>query len=142
MGRSTVSRRASEFVGVALFAAALIWIVSLASYEPGDPVWFFSTRRGHGCTTNPASRLRLSSPVAVFADRAGDVQRAAEQCGWPGYSSRHRRIAISDSGSVIVAIRNSGSSDSAAAPIIEIAVARIIVPPDSSWRGFSRRAST
>src|SRR6267143_2055808 len=33
----------SEFVGVALFAAALIWIVSLASYDPSDPVWFFST---------------------------------------------------------------------------------------------------
>ena len=40
---STVSRRVSEFVGVALFAASLIWIVSLASYEPTDPVWFFST---------------------------------------------------------------------------------------------------
>jgi len=43
VSRSTVSRRFSEFVGVALFAAALIWIVSLASYEPADPVWFFST---------------------------------------------------------------------------------------------------
>src|SRR5207302_9793973 len=40
---STASRRVSEFLGVALFAAALIWIVSLASYEPADPVWFFST---------------------------------------------------------------------------------------------------
>jgi len=29
-------------VGVALFAAALIWIVSLASYNPADPAWFFS----------------------------------------------------------------------------------------------------
>jgi S-DNA-T family DNA segregation ATPase FtsK/SpoIIIE len=40
---STVSRRVSEFVGVALFAAALIWIVALATYSPDDPVWFFST---------------------------------------------------------------------------------------------------
>jgi S-DNA-T family DNA segregation ATPase FtsK/SpoIIIE len=40
---STVSRRVSEFVGVALFAAALIWIIALASYDPKDPVWFFST---------------------------------------------------------------------------------------------------
>jgi S-DNA-T family DNA segregation ATPase FtsK/SpoIIIE len=39
---STVSRRVSEFVGVALFAAALIWIVALASYNPADPAWFFS----------------------------------------------------------------------------------------------------
>jgi S-DNA-T family DNA segregation ATPase FtsK/SpoIIIE len=43
LSRSTASRRVSEFVGVALFAAALIWLVSLASYEPSDPVWFFST---------------------------------------------------------------------------------------------------
>ncbi len=43
MKASTVSRRVREFVGVALFAAALIWTVSLASYEPNDPVWFFST---------------------------------------------------------------------------------------------------
>ncbi len=42
MAGSTVSRRLSEFVGVALFAAALIWIVSLAGYDPKDPVWFFS----------------------------------------------------------------------------------------------------
>jgi S-DNA-T family DNA segregation ATPase FtsK/SpoIIIE len=40
---STVSRRLSEFVGIALFAAALIWIVSLGSYEAADPAWFFST---------------------------------------------------------------------------------------------------
>ena len=38
MRGSTVSRRFSEFVGVALFAAALIGIVALASYEPKDPV--------------------------------------------------------------------------------------------------------
>ncbi|HEY2152318.1 MAG TPA: DNA translocase FtsK [Vicinamibacterales bacterium] len=56
MGRSTVSRRASEFVGVALFAAALIWIVSLASYEPADPVWFFSTG-AHAAPMNFAGRV-------------------------------------------------------------------------------------
>jgi S-DNA-T family DNA segregation ATPase FtsK/SpoIIIE len=33
----------SEFVGVALFAAALIWFISLASYSASDPVWFFNT---------------------------------------------------------------------------------------------------
>ena len=43
MKGSTVSRRVSEFVGVALFAAALIWIIALATYAPNDPVWFFST---------------------------------------------------------------------------------------------------
>ena len=56
MGRSTVSRRASEFVGVALFAAALIWIISLASYEPSDPVWFFSTG-AHAAPANFAGRV-------------------------------------------------------------------------------------
>ncbi len=41
--RSALSRRVSEIVGVALFASALIWLIALASYEPSDPVWFFST---------------------------------------------------------------------------------------------------
>jgi S-DNA-T family DNA segregation ATPase FtsK/SpoIIIE len=39
---STLSRRASEILGVALFAVALLWIVALASYSASDPVWFFS----------------------------------------------------------------------------------------------------
>lgn len=56
MARSTVSRRVSEFVGVALFAAALIWVVALASYEPTDPVWFFSTGL-HSAPANFAGRV-------------------------------------------------------------------------------------
>ncbi|MGH9386186.1 MAG: DNA translocase FtsK 4TM domain-containing protein, partial [Vicinamibacterales bacterium] len=40
---SAWSRRVSEIVGVALFAVSLIWLIALASYEPNDPVWFFST---------------------------------------------------------------------------------------------------
>ena len=43
MPNSALSRRLSEFVGVALFAAALIWFISLASYSASDPVWFFNT---------------------------------------------------------------------------------------------------
>jgi S-DNA-T family DNA segregation ATPase FtsK/SpoIIIE len=43
---STVSRRVSEFVGVALFAAALIWMIALATYSQNDPVWFFNTGMG------------------------------------------------------------------------------------------------
>ena len=58
MGGSTVSRRVSEFVGVALFAAALIWIIALASYDPKDPVWFFSTAAAHGAAIgNFAGRI-------------------------------------------------------------------------------------
>ena len=44
--RSTFSRRVSEFFGVAVFALALIWLISLATYEPTDPVWFFSAGSG------------------------------------------------------------------------------------------------
>jgi S-DNA-T family DNA segregation ATPase FtsK/SpoIIIE len=54
---STVSRRVREFVGVALFASALIWIIALGSYVPDDPVWFFSTG--------------LNSAPANFAGRVG-----------------------------------------------------------------------
>jgi S-DNA-T family DNA segregation ATPase FtsK/SpoIIIE len=54
---STLSRRVSEFVGVALFGAALIWLISLASYNASDPVWFFNT----------GSEL----PPANFAGRIG-----------------------------------------------------------------------
>ena len=40
---TALSRRASEFLGVAVFAVALIWLISLASYSASDPVWFFNT---------------------------------------------------------------------------------------------------
>ncbi|MFL6279796.1 MAG: DNA translocase FtsK [Vicinamibacterales bacterium] len=57
MPKSFVSRRLSEFLGVALFALALIWLISLASYSASDPVWFFNT----------GSRL----PPANFAGQVG-----------------------------------------------------------------------
>jgi DNA segregation ATPase FtsK/SpoIIIE, S-DNA-T family len=53
---SKVSRRVSEFVGVALFAAALLWIIALASYEPSDPAWFFSSG-AHADAANFAGRV-------------------------------------------------------------------------------------
>jgi S-DNA-T family DNA segregation ATPase FtsK/SpoIIIE len=56
VGGSKVSRRLSEFVGVALFAAALIWIIALASYEPTDPAWFFSSG-AHAEAANFAGRV-------------------------------------------------------------------------------------
>jgi S-DNA-T family DNA segregation ATPase FtsK/SpoIIIE len=43
MAGSALSRRLSEVIGVALFAMALIWLISLASYSASDPVWFFNT---------------------------------------------------------------------------------------------------
>ena len=57
MKASTISRRVSEFVGVALFAAALFWIVSLASYEPSDPAWLFT--------------VGVDAPTSNFAGRVG-----------------------------------------------------------------------
>ena len=47
MPESTLSRRISEFVGVALFALALIWLISLVTHEPSDSVWFFTTDGAH-----------------------------------------------------------------------------------------------
>ena len=44
---STLSRRASEFAGVALFAAALIWLIALVTHEQSDPVWFFTAGDAH-----------------------------------------------------------------------------------------------
>ena len=43
MFRIDLSRRISEFAGVALFALALAWLISLATYSPTDAVWFFNT---------------------------------------------------------------------------------------------------
>ena len=43
MAGSALSRRVSEFTGVALFAVAMICLVALATYSPSDPVWFFNT---------------------------------------------------------------------------------------------------
>src|ERR1051325_1783481 len=47
MAESPLSRRISEFLGVALFALALIWLIALVTYEPTDPVWFFTTGALH-----------------------------------------------------------------------------------------------
>jgi S-DNA-T family DNA segregation ATPase FtsK/SpoIIIE len=57
VSQSTLSRRLSEVVGVALFALALLWLVSLVTYEPSDPVWFFTSGTAH--------------PPANFAGRVG-----------------------------------------------------------------------
>ena len=42
MSGSALSRRISEFLGVALFATSLFWVVALATYNSADPVWFLS----------------------------------------------------------------------------------------------------
>ena len=42
-----LSRRASEVLGVALFALALLWVVALVSYTPNDAAWFFHAGTNH-----------------------------------------------------------------------------------------------
>ncbi len=56
MSRSTLSRWLSEFFGVGLFAAALFSLVALATYDPADPVWFFSAD-GDEAPVNFAGRV-------------------------------------------------------------------------------------
>ena len=41
---------------MALFAAALIWLIALATYDPNDPAWFFSTGT-HDVPANFAGRV-------------------------------------------------------------------------------------
>jgi DNA segregation ATPase FtsK/SpoIIIE, S-DNA-T family len=43
VGDSFLSRRLSEFIGVSMFALALLWLISLVSYNGEDHVWFFTT---------------------------------------------------------------------------------------------------
>jgi S-DNA-T family DNA segregation ATPase FtsK/SpoIIIE len=46
VSESALSRRMNEIAGVALFAAALLWLVALGSYTPSDPAWFFNSLSG------------------------------------------------------------------------------------------------
>src|SRR5918993_99695 len=78
MAESTLSRRISEFVGVALFALALIWLIALVTHEPTDPVWFFTTEAARA----PAKFLGL---VFGSADVAGKPFHAGGSIGtWLG----------------------------------------------------------
>ena len=64
MSGSTLSRRVSELVGVALFACALLGLIALASYTPSDPVWFFNT----GSDLPPANFAgRIGAFLAEFS---------------------------------------------------------------------------
>ena len=65
MADSVVSRRVSEFTGVALFAAALMWMIALVTANPGDPVWFF-TDRTTGDVRNFAGPVGAFGALASF----------------------------------------------------------------------------
>jgi DNA segregation ATPase FtsK/SpoIIIE, S-DNA-T family len=62
---SRLSRRVSEFAGVALFAASLIWMIALVSYSPTDPAWFFNDVTATG-TANFAGRVGAFLADASF----------------------------------------------------------------------------
>jgi S-DNA-T family DNA segregation ATPase FtsK/SpoIIIE len=70
---SALSRRVSEFTGVVLFAAALLWLIALVTYSPADPVWFF----------NDVS----SGEVGNFAGRFGAFLATAsfQLCGYTAF---------------------------------------------------------
>ena len=65
---STLSRRVSEVVGVALFAAALIWLIALATHDANDSVWFFSTGTNE-IPANFAGRVGAFLSELSFQDR-------------------------------------------------------------------------
>jgi S-DNA-T family DNA segregation ATPase FtsK/SpoIIIE len=71
-------------MGVALFAGALIWLIALATHEPTDPVWFFTTGDGHA-PANFVGRVgafisELSFQLVGYA--AYLLPAAVAACGW------------------------------------------------------------
>jgi len=46
LAQSALSRRLSEFAGVALFATTLLWLVALVSHSSNDPAWFWNSVTG------------------------------------------------------------------------------------------------
>ena len=76
---SFVSRRVSEFVGVALFALALMWLISLASYTPADPVWFFTTG------AEGVAPLNFGGRVGAFL-----AELSYQMLGYSAYLAAHR----------------------------------------------------
>ena len=65
MAQSAVSRRLSEFAGVALFAGAVLWLVALVSYSANDPAWFFNNV-STGDPSNFAGRVGAFMAEAAF----------------------------------------------------------------------------
>ncbi|MEW5980856.1 MAG: DNA translocase FtsK [Acidobacteriota bacterium] len=58
-GTSALSRRVSELVGVLFFAATVIWLIALSTYEPSDPAWFFKSGA-------PRPAVNLAGRVGAF----------------------------------------------------------------------------
>ncbi len=63
MANSALSKRISEVYGVALWALALFWLISLVSYSTSDPVWFFNNLAA-------GQPLNFGGPVGAFLAEA------------------------------------------------------------------------
>ena len=81
---SRLSRLASELLGVALFAVAILWVVALVSYSPGDAAWFF-----HAGTNHPPANFvgRIGAFLAeltfqVFGYSAYALPAGVVVAGW------------------------------------------------------------
>ena len=74
---SQVSRRVSEIVGVALFAAALIWIVALTSYNPA---------RRFGLPSKGDIAPGLDADLAILDPNDTWVVRAKDSESHQGYT--------------------------------------------------------
>ncbi len=64
---STISRRISEVAGVVCFAAGLLGLVALVTYDPSDPAWFFKA----GAPSAPSNLIGRVG--AFFAELAFQV---------------------------------------------------------------------
>jgi S-DNA-T family DNA segregation ATPase FtsK/SpoIIIE len=65
LAESALSRRVNEFTGVALFAAALLWLIALVTYSSSDPAWFFNDGAGEA-TRNFAGPMGAFVSVLSF----------------------------------------------------------------------------
>ena len=64
MAQSALSRRLSEFAGVALFATTLLWLVALVSHSSNDPAWFWNSVTGD--PSNFAGRIGAFMAETAF----------------------------------------------------------------------------
>ena len=90
MSGEILSRRVSECAGVALFGAALFWLVALATYDAADAVWFFNTG-GQIPPANLAGRVgaflgELSHQLVGFAALLVPITLAV--LGWHAFWCR------------------------------------------------------
>ena len=123
---STLSRRISEFVGVLLFALALMWLIALATYNPADPAWFFNTGPGQPAT-NLAGRAG-----AFLAELSFQLVGYAAYL-FPALVAVHRLVPLLVPGHRRAVSRRRSASRCSFASTVD-------VPRPRAWRRPARRA--